>query len=151
VLDELAVLLDLLLEPQPVRTAAAITAAATRLAVDAHARRGDLEVDDLMIGLGLADMKGGSTGVTAPPCHQLVNAGWRHRCAGPTSPIEIFERPGSSECGWRRRSSVGVGLRARAMRPISLLLAWILARGRRRPASRPQADPSAWPTSSPAG
>lgn len=40
VLDGLAVLLDLLLEPQPASTAAATAAAATTLAVDARARPG---------------------------------------------------------------------------------------------------------------
>jgi hypothetical protein len=50
VLDELGVLLDLLLEPQAVSTAAAITAAATRLAVDARARRGFFKREDFMGG-----------------------------------------------------------------------------------------------------
>ena len=47
VLDELAVLLDLLLEPHPVSTAA-ITAAATRVAVDGRGHRGSLENEDVM-------------------------------------------------------------------------------------------------------
>jgi hypothetical protein len=50
VLDELEVLLDLLLEPQAVSTAAAITAAATRLAVHARARRGSFKREDVMVG-----------------------------------------------------------------------------------------------------
>jgi hypothetical protein len=53
VLDELAVLLDLLLEPQPVSTAAAITAAATRLAVDDRVRRGSFKRDDVIVGSAL--------------------------------------------------------------------------------------------------
>jgi hypothetical protein len=58
VLDELAVLLDLLLEPQPVSTAAAITAAATRLAVDARARRGSFKLEDVMVGSALSEVRG---------------------------------------------------------------------------------------------
>jgi hypothetical protein len=57
--DELAVLLDLLLEPQPVSVAAAITAAATMLAVDARLPSGAFNLDDLTVGSGLADMTGG--------------------------------------------------------------------------------------------
>jgi hypothetical protein len=57
-LDELAVL-DLLLEPQPVSRAAATTAAATRLAVDARAPRGAIKRDDLMVGSRPANMRGG--------------------------------------------------------------------------------------------
>lgn len=57
VLDELAVLLDLLLEPQPVSTAAAITAAATRLAVDARARRGSFQLEDVMVRSALSDVR----------------------------------------------------------------------------------------------
>jgi hypothetical protein len=49
--DEVVALLGLLLEPQAVTTAPAITAAATRLAVDARARRGAFK-RDLMVGLG---------------------------------------------------------------------------------------------------
>jgi hypothetical protein len=50
VVDELAVLLDLLLEPQAVSTALAITAAARRLAVDARARCGAFKRDGLIAG-----------------------------------------------------------------------------------------------------
>ena len=58
VLDELAVLLDLLLEPQAVKTAPAITAAAARLAVDARARRGAFKRDGLIVGSGRTHMSG---------------------------------------------------------------------------------------------
>jgi hypothetical protein len=62
VLDELAVplavLLDLLLEPQPASMAAATTAPTARLAVDARARRGAFKRDDLMAGSRLADSRG---------------------------------------------------------------------------------------------
>jgi hypothetical protein len=96
VLAELAAVLDLLLEPQPVSRATAITAAA-RLAVDARARRGAFKRDGLMIASGLADMSGParatageSTRVTAPTCHQRVNAGWgRRRRRRLGAPIEI--------------------------------------------------------------
>ena len=55
VLDELEVLLDLLLEPQAVSTAPAITTAVTRLAVDVRERRGAFKRDGLMVESGLAD------------------------------------------------------------------------------------------------
>jgi hypothetical protein len=58
VVDELAVLLDLLLEPQAVSTAPAITAAATRPAVDARARCAAFKRDGLIVGSGLADATG---------------------------------------------------------------------------------------------
>ena len=57
--DGLAVLLDLLLEPQAVSTAPASTAADTRRAVDASARRGALKRDGLMVKSALADIRRG--------------------------------------------------------------------------------------------
>jgi mannose-1-phosphate guanylyltransferase len=58
VVDEVAVLLDLLLEPQAVNTAPAITAAATRPAVDARARCGAFKRDGFIVRSGLADASG---------------------------------------------------------------------------------------------
>ena len=59
VLDELALPLEVLLEPQPASTAAAITAALTRLAVDGRARRGDAKRRGFVVGSDLVDMGGG--------------------------------------------------------------------------------------------
>jgi hypothetical protein len=53
VLGEEVVLLGLSVEPQPVSTTAAITAPATKLAVDARAPRGAFKLVDLMLGSGL--------------------------------------------------------------------------------------------------
>lgn len=85
VLDELAALLDEPPEPQLVNTTAAITAPAARLTVDTRQRRGALKWDGPMIGSARADISRDRvrparstvdelTRVTAPTCHQCVNA-----------------------------------------------------------------------------